>query len=256
MTGTLTKKQQEIVRLHQLSPTFNLDEALAAAAPKPRGRPPKVTTVEVKEDPEVPFREGRFLLEHLENRHVPFVRKQCMACGRDFLGSYKSVAFCDDICRANHFHEKYGFTWNPERSEAERWELWKEPPSVVKPETLRRLEAFARAILGIEPTKEDLDLPAPEFEKPNVLSNKAIGNESATGQNSTNGDSVLPGSQPKARKEKGISSHNDNGGISSSSPSQLSAVQAENVAAIKAKFRAGEITAHELQEQLTAAFRA
>src|SRR6478609_2237537 len=99
---TLNAKQRNLVKLHEISPTFDLEAALKEFESKPRGRPvrPKSVPPEVSDTEDAIRREGRFLLEHLENRNVPFVRKTCLWCNRDFLCSYKCSAYCSDDCRA------------------------------------------------------------------------------------------------------------------------------------------------------------
>src|SRR5574343_556278 len=135
-TQTYNKKQQEIIKLHKINPTFDLEAALEEFASKPRGRQPKPKpTVEVTETVDSVYREGRILLEHLES-YVPLVRKICRHCGRAFLVNYRSCSFCSDVCRAISLHEKYGITWNPDNTETNRWQYWKVPPSTIRPETL------------------------------------------------------------------------------------------------------------------------
>ncbi|HSW91326.1 MAG TPA: hypothetical protein VLG09_01610 [Candidatus Saccharimonadales bacterium] len=244
---TLNAKQKNLVELHKISPTFDLEAALKEFESKPRGRParPKNTQPDVSDTEDAIRREGRFLLEHLENRNVPFVRKTCLWCNRDFLCSYKCSAYCSDDCRAARYHEKYGFIWNPENSEINRWEFWKVPPSTVKPETLRRLEAFARAILGIPPTEEDLALPAPEIAYRPDADSKPRSSESLT-----------EGKLIPSVGELSAVVRSDAEITSTVAPIPVTTPgQASSAAAIRARFAAGEITAHELQVELAAAFR-
>lgn len=254
---TLNKKQQELIKLHQMSPTFDLEKALAEFASKPRGRPaqPKVVPpVEAVDTEDSIRREGRFLLEHLENRNVPFVRKTCRGCGQDFLVSYKSSAYCSDSCRSVGFFETYGFVWNPDNSEANRWQYWKVPPSTIRPATLRRLEAFARAILGIEPTEEDLALPTPTIESPVELQQMVNSSKTSSGAN------IRRNSSPKT---SGTSSKNDGEhspgidvhAVAAPMATPLMGERLNTVTEIQALYKAGKITAHELQVQLATAFR-
>jgi hypothetical protein len=227
----LNAKQQEIKKLHETVGGFDLEEALAKFASKPKGRPPKaasqapttnVNTVDSQ------YREGRFLLEHLENINAPTIRKACVECGQDFLANYKAVALCSDSCRIVRFKRKYGFEWNPERTEAERWGIWYVPPSIVSPTTLKRLEAFARSLLGIEATPEDA-----------ALANTA----------------AAPVSLERGESGKDVAT-DPTGQLLQGEAEQLAVVSTGTTAAeIKANFRAGLITAHELQEQLAALFR-
>src|SRR6476469_9539176 len=84
--GELNTKQKEIKQLWEVYKNFDLDEALEKFASKPKGRPPgKKPVPENIDTADSAMREGRFLLEHLENVNVPMVRKQCKQCGEDFL---------------------------------------------------------------------------------------------------------------------------------------------------------------------------
>lgn len=245
---SLNTKQRELIATFGDAVT---DEMLAMYASKPKGRPAKVKnpTPDNIDTQESVNREGRFLLEHLENCNVPFVRKQCGACDQFFLANYKFVAFCSDTCRAAHFYEKYGFVWSAERTENERWEFWKTPPSIVKPDTLKRLEAFARAILEIEPTQEDVALAestARTHANSVELWNSSTQVQQANGREVSNGK--LPTQADKSRRTVPTSGP----GI----PPPISADKQSAAAAVRARFKAGEITAHELQEELAAVFRA
>jgi hypothetical protein len=252
MTATLNAKQRNLIELHKISPTFDLDAALKEFESKPRGRPAKPRSTgqpSVPDTEDAIRREGRFLLEHLENRDVPFVRKTCLWCNRDFLCSYKCSAYCSDDCRAARYHEKYGFVWRPDESEANRWEFWKVPPSTVKPETLRRLEAFARAILGIEPTEEDLAIPTPTLTyRPVPDSVKESTTVAVREERKQLGAESVGQSQSVASNSGTIS-------VGTSAIPTMSINQAAAAKAIRAKFAAGEITAHELQVELAAALR-
>ena len=252
-TASLNRKQQELVRLHQLSPTFDLEAALKEFASKPRGRPVKPKTelkpVEVSDTEDAVRREGRFLLEHLENRDIPFVRKTCRGCDRDFLCSYKFSAYCSDSCRAAGYFEKYGFIWNPENSEANRWEFWKVPPSTIKPQTLQRLEAFARAILGIDPTPADLALPTPRIEPPIIpIVPRKLGKPKTPKdlQRERLGlhENNVP-SEQKAEKHESFAS----------SSAAIPTDKLSLMAVAKKRFTAGELTAHELQVELASILR-
>lgn len=246
-TTTYNKKQRELIKLHELSPTFNLEEALAEFASKPRGRPakPKVES-EVEETVESIYREGRIVLEHLES-YVPLVRKSCAGCGMEFLVNYRSCSFCSDVCRAATLREKYGIIWNPDNTEANRWQYWKVPPSTVKPETLRRLEAFARHILGIEPTQEDLAL-AQEADANRLAANSAS-EASGVRETRVESGSVASGSVAESKPVA------TNSGAFSNPPAPISTDRLMVVSEIKKRYAAGEITAHELQVQLAAALR-
>lgn len=246
---TLNAKQRSLVELHKISPTFDLEAALKEFESKPRGRQPKPKpTVEVTETVDSIYREGRILLEHLES-YVPLVRKICGHCGRAFLVNYRSCSFCSDVCRAISLHEKYGITWNPDNTETNRWQYWKVPPSTIRPETLRRLEAFARSILGIEPTEEDLAL-AKEADSHRINANR--GPERLPDGVREEGNPVVG--------EPGVGVAANSGAITNpapvlGTPAPMSTDKMTVVAGIRAKFAAGEITAHELQVQLTAALR-
>src|SRR6476659_3219481 len=216
--GELNTKQKEIKQLWEVYKNFNLDEALEKFASKPKGRPPgKKPVPENIDTADSAMREGRFLLEHLENVNVPMVRKQCKQCGEDFLASYKHIALCSDTCRAAYFQKKYGFVWKPERTENERWEFWKVPPSIISPATLKRLEAFARVLLNLDPTEEDAAQTSSEISGPSTTPGQGL----PMNENST-----------------------DNAPVVRQNPVELRRLCKE-----------GKITPHELQEQLTAIFR-
>ena len=248
-TMQLNAKQREIKKLHELTGGFDLDEALKKLASKPRGRP--VGSVKPKPKVEIPveepvLREGRFLLEHLENVNVPTVRKDCLECGEAFLSNYKFIALCSDTCRAERFQKKYGFKWDPTRAETERWQFWKIPPSVVAPETLKRLEAFARSVLGIEPTEADLALAQAQkseavVDKPNDAGNLRSGLEE--------------GNRQRPRPTVSAESFTPSSAADAPGPKPIPDGQQSAAAEIRRRFREGKITAHELQEQLAAVFR-
>lgn len=266
---TLNKKQQELVRLHKINPSFNLEAALAEFASKPRGRPSKPKTetsiAPVEDTIESVQREGRIVLEHLEN-YVPLVRKICGGCGKSFLVNYKSCSFCSDVCRATTLREKYGVIWNPDNTEANRWQYWKVPPSTIKPETLRRLEAFARFILGIEPTEEDLALAEEATKKLNT--DMGITNSGADISSSNSRPKDTP--RTLFGNAKDNTTRVDGGGCNVSNTAKPRPVSANSgaiqpgvistdkltiMSGIKKKFADGEITAHELQVQLAAVLR-
>jgi len=216
--GELNTKQKEIKQLWEVYKNFDLDEALEKFASKPKGRPPgKKPVPENIDTADSAMREGRFLLEHLENVNVPMVRKQCKQCGEDFLASYKHIALCSDTCRAAYFQKKYGFVWKPERTENERWEFWKVPPSIISPATLKRLEAFARAILQLDSPEEDAAQTSSE-----------IGGTGTT---------------PRQRLPADYEVEN------------VTNASRQNPSELRRLCKEGKITPHELQEQLTAIFR-
>jgi len=279
-TMQLNAKQREIKKLHELTGGFDLDEALKKLASKPRGRP--VGSVKPKPKVEIPveepvLREGRFLLEHLENVNVPTVRKDCLECGEAFLSNYKFIALCSDTCRAERFQKKYGFKWDPTRAETERWQFWKIPPSVVAPETLKRLEAFARSVLGIEPTEADLALTKTQVEvvvdKPNDAGNLQAGVQGTDpkgvrlpGENvpeiaersetpETDRTKDEEGNRQRPRPTVSAESFTPSSAADAPGPKPIPDGQQSAAAEIRRRFREGKITAHELQEQLAAVFR-
>ena len=139
----LNTKQKQIYEQFKDDPDFDMEKALA----KFQKTPTQARQVRrIKDSGESISRELRLVIEIL-HRKVELVQRTCGVCGRTFAADYLYVAFCSDTCRAEHIYQESGIVWNPEKPERERW--GGEPPSVIKPETLEFLVAFAQSILAI-----------------------------------------------------------------------------------------------------------
>lgn len=154
--ANLNRRQRQIYNQFKDDPDFDMEKALAVyATPKTAARQVK----RVKDTGEAASREIRLIIELL-HRRVELVQRKCLVCSRTFACDYLYTALCSDTCRAEYIYSEYGITWDSEKSEQERW--GGQPPSIIKPETLEQLRAFAQAILDI-PTPADYvgrDVPA------------------------------------------------------------------------------------------------
>ena len=139
----LNAKQRQIYEQFKDDPDFDMETALA----KFQKAPTQARQIKrVKEPKESVSRELRLVIEIL-HRRVELVQRACGECGKTFACDYLYAAFCSDQCRAANLFRLTGIIWDPDKSERERWAG--EPPSIIKPETLEQLHAFAKAILSI-----------------------------------------------------------------------------------------------------------
>ena len=147
--ASLNAQQRKIYDSFKDVPGFDMEQALAGLASKPSGRPAKESKPRPTNTQDSVQREGRLVLELLEKADTPLVKKACKRCKRDYLANYEHTAYCSDTCRIEQFKAEYGFTWNPDKTEGERWGFWLVPPSTITPETLAQLQEFAKRILSL-----------------------------------------------------------------------------------------------------------
>lgn len=74
-------------------------------------------------------------------------KKRCKNCNEEFQTTYIE-AYCSNDCRKSKLLS-IGIIWNPDKTDEERWAPT-QIPGTIKPETLRVLKAYARAILEID----------------------------------------------------------------------------------------------------------
>lgn len=238
-TASLNVKQRQIYEQFKDDPDFDMEKALA----KFQKAPAQARQVKrVKDTNESVSRELRLVIEFL-HRKVELVQRKCIVCARTFAADYLYVALCSDTCRAQYIFAEYGIAWDPDKPERERWNG--EPPSIIKPETLEFLVAFAENILAI----------------PNA--SHYVGRRSTNKYNSdeNNAAAIAP---PTVRINTSDQSNRDrksetsNGEVRDISSSRIEIVtqvrQGEKAQALKKQLAAGEISKVEYQLALADLF--
>lgn len=235
-TAKLNAKQRQIYEQFKDDPDFDMEKALV----KFQKAPAQARQVKrVKDSGESVSRELRLVIEIL-HRKVELVQRKCGICGRTFACDYLYVAFCSDTCRAEHIYQESGIVWNSEKPERERW--GGEPPSVIKPETLEFLVAFAQNILAIP---EAIHYVGRQVPRNRSDARPDMGNEPAQRIQPTQDASSVGIGKPKA----------PTGEVRNVSSAHVKAVREGDTAkALKEKLEAGEMTKVEYQLALADLF--
>lgn len=239
-TAKLNAKQRQVYEQFKDDPDFDMETALAKFA-KPVAAVRSIKRV--KDTNESVSRELRVVLEFL-HRRVEIVQRPCIVCARTFAADYLYVAICSDTCRAEYIYREYGIIWDADKTERERWDG--EPPSIIKPQALEQLKAFAKAIL-------DLPTPADFIGRKIPQQTSSVGNLPAEhANNSIPAEPTLGATAPKNKSEV----HNVSGSHSSGNPAErVKEVRAsQEVQELKAKLASGEITKVEYQFALADLF--
>jgi hypothetical protein len=94
--------------------------------------------------------------------------KKCRRCRDPFASSYRSVAYCGDVCRQKQLFELTGIRWDPHKSDEERW--GGEPPLIVPPSLLKRMLELVAENQYVESSSTTPSEPFEQFEE--ALSDK------------------------------------------------------------------------------------
>ena len=115
---------------------------------------------EIAEQRATAVREAEAVLFTLHSATSIEVHK-CKGCGREFATNYRYNRHCSDECLAESLQNRMGIKWDPNKSAEERWKG--EPPTIISPDTLQVLKAWARDLLGyanVTPPKDDQTIHA------------------------------------------------------------------------------------------------
>lgn len=235
-TAKLNAKQRQIYEQFKDDPDFDMEKALA----KFQKAPTQARQVKrVKDTNESVSRELRLVIEFL-HRKVELVQRKCGICGRTFACDYLYVAFCSDTCRADYIFREYGITWDASKPERERWNG--EPPSIIKPETLEFLVAFAENILAIPTADKFVGRQIPQRTDAGVIS----------GPDNKRQLPALPNAQSTSTDKSEDTPAREVHNISSAHVKAIR--EGDTAKALKEKLEAGEMTKVEYQLALADLF--
>lgn len=127
-----------------------------------------VDVEEFKKDVPVPVEESPFTTDTMQkelcleliNEPGRYMNKKCKYCGEFFGTSYRSVAYCSDLCRSREWEATMGVPWNFNgKSQREMW--GGEPPRIIRPVLWKNLanllETLAPLIENSDPPSESSD---------------------------------------------------------------------------------------------------